>query len=98
MKSCLKIGVILYGNLLCANEDEASAVRKALDEHIRLTREEPGCILFEVIETSDPLVWDVTEEFTDPNAFEAHQARSKTSLWATKTKGIRRQYRIKGMV
>ena len=90
------MGVTLTGRLICASEDEAARVREGLDEHIRLTRAEPGCVSFYVTPTDDPLVWDVTEAFTDPAAFEAHQARSAASRWAELTRGIARDYTVKG--
>ena len=91
------MGVTLDGFLRCASEDEATRVRAALPDHVRLTRAEPGCVRFDVLPTDDPLVWTVSEEFTDPAAFEAHQARAGASDWARATKGIARDYTIKGM-
>ncbi|KIC48687.1 putative quinol monooxygenase [Tateyamaria sp. ANG-S1] len=91
------MGVTLDGFLRCASEEEAARVRAALPEHMRLTRAEPGCIRFDVVPTDDPLVWTVSEAFTDQAAFEAHQARAGASDWAQQTAGIARDYTIKGM-
>jgi quinol monooxygenase YgiN len=91
------MGVTLNGYLRCANEDEAARVRAAVDDHIRLTRAEPGCVSFEVKATDDPLVWSVAEEFTDAGAFKAHQERASNSDWAAETKGIAREYSVKGL-
>lgn len=91
------MGVTLSGYLRCANEAEAARVQASLDEHIRLTRSEAGCVSFTVTPTDDPLVWQVAEEFTDSAAFEAHQERARASDWAVQTKGIAREYEIKGM-
>ena len=91
------MGVTLNGFLRCENPDEAARVRAALPDHIRLTRAEQGCLSFEVTQTPNPLVWAVAEEFTDPAAFEAHQARAQASDWALATKGIARDYQIRGM-
>ncbi|MDF3413677.1 antibiotic biosynthesis monooxygenase [Sulfitobacter sp. M57] len=91
------MGVTLKGYLRCADEAEAGRVRAALDEHIRLTRAEAGCVSFHVTATDDPLVWQVAEEFTTPVAFEAHQTRAAASDWARETRGIAREYEIKGM-
>ena len=91
------MGVTLKGQLICKNEGEAALVRAALDEHISLTRAEPGCLSFDVTQSDDPLIWDVAEEFTDPAAFEAHQARTRASDWGERTKGITRMYLVKGM-
>lgn len=89
--------VSLTGYLRCATEAEAARVRAAIDMHIRLTLAEPGCISFELTPTDDPLVWRVAEEFKDPAAFEAHQARGAASDWARETKGITRDFKITGM-
>lgn len=73
-----------------------NGVVAALPEHIRLTRAEPGCLLFEV--TADPDIsgrFLVREEFTDRAAFEAHQRRTAASAWARASDGIPRDYRIK---
>lgn len=91
------MGVTLTGWLHCASEDQAARVRAALDEHVRLTRAEPGCISFVVTPTDDPMVWTVAEEFTGPAAFDAHQARAAASDWARLTAGIRRDYTVTGM-
>lgn len=91
------MGVTLTGVLRCADEAEAATVRAALPEHIRLTRGEAGCVSFHVTPTADPLVWRVAEEFTDPAAFDAHQARAASSDWAESTAGIARDYQITGM-
>ncbi|MEQ6203850.1 antibiotic biosynthesis monooxygenase [Sulfitobacter sp. HNIBRBA2951] len=89
--------VTLTGTLTCASEDEAARVRAALDTHIALTRDEAGCISFEVTPTDDPMVWHVSERFTDAAAFEAHQTRAAASDWATQTAGIARDYTIEGL-
>lgn len=91
------MGVTLHGTLRCKDAEEAARVTAALDEHIRLTRAEAGCISFNVTATDDPLVWEVAEEFTDPAAFDAHQTRAGASDWAAQTAGIERKYKITGM-
>ncbi|MGC1505723.1 MAG: antibiotic biosynthesis monooxygenase [Sulfitobacter sp.] len=91
------MGVTLTGVLRCVDEGEAARVRAALDAHIRLTRREAGCISFNVTATDDSLVWRVAEEFTTPEAFEAHQVRTAASDWAAQTKGIARDYQIQDL-
>lgn len=88
--------VALTGRLVCVNADEAAVVQRFLADHIRLTRAEPGCLRFDVVQTSDALVWQVDEAFVDRAAFDAHQARTATSPWAGATAGIRRDFRITG--
>jgi quinol monooxygenase YgiN len=87
--------VHLTGRLICTTEAEAARVRAHLPEHIRLTRAEPGCLRFEVTPL-DPLTWQVAEEFTDRAAFDAHQARTAGSEWFRQTRGIRRDFALRG--
>ncbi|WP_322410993.1 putative quinol monooxygenase [Microbacterium invictum] len=84
----------LSGQLVCATEEEAQQVRKHLPEHTRLTRAEPGCIAFDVAPTNDPLTWSVNEQFTNRNAFIAHQERVMSSEWGRATAGIERRYSV----
>jgi quinol monooxygenase YgiN len=87
----------LTGRLVCANEEEARLVRLHLADHVRLTRDEIGCISFEVVHTADPLVWVVLERFEDQDVFELHQQRVAGSEWGRATAGIERRYSIEGL-
>lgn len=84
----------LTGRLICTTEAQAEIVRDYLPEHIRLTRAEPGCELFEVTQGDDPMVWNLNERFASRDDFEAHQARTKASAWGRATQGITRDFRI----
>jgi len=84
----------LSGQLLCGSAEEAAIVARHLPDHIRLTRAEPGCLSFDVVQTADPLVWQVDETFTDQAAFAVHQARTGTSDWARTTADIPRRYNM----
>lgn len=87
--------VRLSGTLTCTTETQMRSVLEHLPEHIRLTRLEPGCLSFEVVQRSgDPMVWMVEERFADQAAYEAHQERTKASEWAEKTRDIARDYRV----
>ena len=89
------MGIVrLSGVLRCRDVDEAARVRGALDEHVRLTRAEPGCLRFDVCATDDPLVWTVDESFATQSDFDAHQTRMQTSAWARVTAGIERDYSV----
>ena len=71
------------------------AVRAALPQHIALTRAEPGCLVFDVVESdTQPGRFLVSEVFSCDEAFEAHQARTRTSPWANVTDGIPRDYQM----
>jgi quinol monooxygenase YgiN len=74
---------------------ERAALAPLLDEHVRLTRAEPGCLAFAVTaspEQADRL--EVAERFRDRAAFEAHQARTAASAWGAATRHLERHYRI----
>lgn len=84
----------LRGQLVCMTQDEAQAVADHLPEHIRLTRAEPGCLVFDVTQTDDPLVWEVMEAFRNRADFDAHQARTRVSAWFAATRHIMRDFRM----
>ncbi|WP_416393600.1 MULTISPECIES: putative quinol monooxygenase [unclassified Curtobacterium] len=84
----------LSGQLVCTTEEEAQRVREHLPEHTRLTRAEPGCIAFDVAPTESPLTWSVEERFENPDVFNAHQERAKSSEWGRATAGIERRYSV----
>ncbi|WP_158595383.1 VOC family protein [Galactobacter caseinivorans] len=86
--------VRLSGRLLCADSEQAQAVRDFLVEHVRATRAEAGCLSFEVTVSADPLAWDVEEWFADRTAFDLHQARVAASPWGAATAGITREYTV----
>lgn len=86
--------VSLQGYILVPPED-LTAVRQALPLHISLTRQEAGCILFEVTESHQQTGrFDVHEQFVDRPAFEAHQARVKNSDWGAISRHAERFYQI----
>lgn len=85
----------LSGQLICTDDQQAAKVRAHLPDHIRLTRAEPGCLTFEVVQTADPLIWQVEESFADQAAFDAHQARTRASDWYRTTAQIARAFQIR---
>lgn len=84
----------LTGRLICENADEARIVTRHLPRHIERTRAEAGCLLFEVVQTEDPHIWTVAERFVDQAAFDAHQARVRSSGWGRATAMITRDYTL----
>ncbi|WP_244310958.1 putative quinol monooxygenase [Corynebacterium hindlerae] len=84
----------LTGTLRCATKEDAQLVSNYLPAHVALTCAEPGCLMFEVTPTEDPLVWQVREEFTDRDAFELHQRRVQASAWGKATSHIARDYHV----
>lgn len=74
---------------------ELANITVALERHMALTREEPGCIVFEVVQDSEePTMFSVYEEFVDQAAFDAHQNRVLTSSWSEATKNVVRHYKV----
>ncbi len=88
--------ITVTGTLTCATSEEADIVRTYLPEHIRLSRAEPGCLSFNVYPTEDPLVWRLDESFTNREAFEAHQTRTRASAWYKATAHLKRDFKITG--
>ena len=84
----------LRGQLICMTEDEAQAVRLHLAAHLALSRAEPGCLTFDVSPGDDPMVWEVMEAFRDRASFDAHQARTRDSVWFAATRGILRDFKM----
>ena len=95
MRSVLIPHILIHGELVCQNDSEAAIVHENLPQHIKLSRQEPGCITFKVLATEDPLVWQVSERFESCEAFAAHQSRVQVSEWGRATVGIQRRYVVK---
>ena len=71
-----------------------SEVDLALQKHIRLTRNEPGCVYFKVNPCNEVEGrYLVSEAFVDKRAFDFHQERAAKSDWAKVSEGIPRNYR-----
>jgi quinol monooxygenase YgiN len=89
------MAVHLSGQLICKDATEAALVRQLLPDHIRLTRAEAGCEMFNVTPSADPLVWDVAERFTTQAGFDAHQTRTRASAWGQQTSHIARDFAVR---
>ena len=76
-------------------DSELSAVTTELSRHIELTRQEEGCLVFEVtVDQKVATIFQVYEEFIDRDAFEKHQLRVKQSRWAQVTTDVERHYKV----
>ncbi|GAA0495916.1 putative quinol monooxygenase [Tatumella terrea] len=84
----------LTGRLIAKTAEDSAIIRRYLPEHQRLSRAEDGCLLFEVVESDDPLIWQVEELYTDQRSFDGHQTRTRNSEWWEKTAAISREYSI----
>ena len=86
--------VILKGFIIVPTAD-LSAIKKALISHKELTRNEPGCLMFNVTQSEINLNrFDVYEEFINKAAFEQHQVRVKNSTWGKAAANVERHYEI----
>ena len=84
----------LAGYILVPSDD-LELVKAELINHITLTRQEEGCIVFEVSQDIENLnKFFVYEEFTSQRTFELHQARVKNSKWGDLSKNAERHYEI----
>ena len=87
--------IILTGYILVTDTD-LTAIKEALPLHSQLTREEKGCLVFEVSpDKHHANRFNVYEEFVDKKAFELHQQRVANSNWGLLTKNVERYYSIK---
>lgn len=91
-----RAGTVRLTGYIDVPENRLAATREALPTHVELTRNEPGCLSFNVKESRERVGrFEVSETFVDQAAFDAHQARTQVSEWAIVTKDIPRNYVIK---
>lgn len=88
-------GEVALSGWIAVPPDELVRLRPLLDEHVRLTRAEPGCLVFDIaVDPDAPERLGVAERFRDRAAFDAHQARTAASAWGAATRHLVRHYRI----
>lgn len=86
--------VVLEGYILVSDSDLPS-VEKELPNHIRLTREEEGCLAFDVLQdVVNANRFSVYEEFSSRSSFEYHQQRVHSSNWGRLSRDVERHYQI----
>lgn len=88
----------LTGRLVCQDAGQMMVALSLLPDHARLSREEPGCLRFDLWQDEDPLVWHLSELFVDADALAAHAARTKDSPWGRDSAGIVRDIRRSDVV
>ncbi len=85
--------VILKGYIIASDSDLA-AVKKELAIHILLTRQEEGCLVFEVSQDKKNMDrFNVYEEFTSQEAFNAHQQRLTNTEWGKVSSQLEKHYK-----
>ena len=89
--------IILEGYILVPDSDLES-VKEELPSHIELTRQEEGCLVFEILQVSNnENQFRVYEEFINQNAFDLHQKRARNSKWGRISANVKRHYKIRGI-
>lgn len=86
--------VILKGHIIVPDSDIA-VVQEELINHIELTKQESGCLVFKVSQETENLNrFNVYEEFIDHASFVNHQDRVRESKWGAITVNVERHYEI----
>jgi len=86
--------IVLKGHIIVPESDLA-VVKNELPVHIELTRQEEGCLVFEVTQDeNENNKFHVYEEFINEPAFSSHQQRVGKSKWGSVTKNVERFYEI----
>lgn len=86
--------IVVSGSITCEPND-LDMLSAAVDEHIRLTRAEAGCIEFDIVQSAPGSgKFVISERFVDRAAFDAHTARTRASNWWAKTQHIPRDITI----
>lgn len=86
--------VVLRGFIVVLDTD-LEHVKNELVNHIKLTKQEQGCLCFEVTQDEhDKNIFHVYEEFSSQEAFNFHQKRVQESSWGKATTNVQRHYEI----
>ena len=82
----------ISGQLRCADIGQLMRALDLLPEHAEHSRSEPGNLRFDLIQTDDPMVFELNELYADDDAFQAHRARLKGARWGAESHGISRHF------
>jgi len=86
--------VILQGYVIVADADLAD-VKRGLVSHVKLTRQEEGCLVFDVYQDTENMNrFNVYEEFTSQKAFELHQQRLSNTEWGKVSTKLEKHYKM----
>ena len=85
----------LTGFLICRTLDEADRVSALIPAHVAATRDERGCLDYEIWRSmADPVCFAVRAVYRDREALAAHQVRTSGSDWGRVTGGATRDFRL----
>lgn len=94
MKEQILPKIIMKGHIIVPSTD-LIAVQNELPTHIHKTRQEAGCLIFDVAQDEENINrFNVHEEFVDEESFSVHQNRVKNSEWGAISKNVERHYQI----
>jgi len=87
------MGKVVLSGFMVVPLNQLEEAKSAIARHIELTREEPGCLVFEVDEDLEqPGRFTVYEAFEDQASYDIHQERAKASPWGEVSKDFERHY------
>ena len=84
--------IALHGRLICNDTTDLMTTLELLPAHVAASRAEPGCLLFRIEQSDDPMIWSLFEIFSDGAAFAAHRSRSAASLWGRRSRQMGRDF------
>lgn len=85
------MGKVIVTGYLQVPPAELPMVLEGLAIHIELSRQETGCLKFEIDQDAqDPNKLILYEEYSSQEAFEAHKQRSQQSNWAKLSQNVER--------
>ncbi|MDF1645238.1 MAG: antibiotic biosynthesis monooxygenase [Pseudomonadales bacterium] len=86
--------ITLQGYIIVPDSD-IELVKQELPNHIKRTKNEKGCLLFEVTQDLNHINrFSVYEQFVDQASFAFHQKRVANSAWGKVTVNVERHYEI----
>lgn len=90
--------ITLKGTIRIPFPDQLGAA-PLLEAHIRETRDEPGCLHFDVTrDEGDPEVYHVHEVFSNRASFDRHQETVKNRPWGKFSAEFERHYSLEEML
>lgn len=89
--------VVLNGYVMVPHEDLA-AVHRELPIHCELSKQEEGCLVFDVaFDAGNPNRINIYEEFRDKEAFDFHNQRMVGSDWKKAARNVEPHIDIIGL-
>lgn len=89
-----KPGMVALTGTIIIPTDRQAALLPLLEDHKNLTRQEPGCLKFDVTQDEqDATLFHVDELFQDEPAFAHHQSAGATRPWGPASKDLARDFK-----